>query len=53
MLYMKAFMKGPLLMGNVRLFDAILYSATPVCVIKQFISLSQIVSAHETITDSL
>lgn len=53
MFYMKAFMNGPLLIGKVRLFDAVLYSAAPICVLKQFISLSQIVSAHETITDSL
>lgn len=53
MLYMKAFTQGPLLMGRVPLFDVVLYSAAPICVLKQFISLSQIASAHETIIDSL
>lgn len=40
-------------LGGVRLVDAVLYAAAPVCLLKQVISLRQIASAHATITDSV
>lgn len=52
-LYMRKVASGPELSAGLGLFDAILYFAAPVCILKQFISLRQISSAHETIADSL
>lgn len=53
MLYMQSFTSGPVLMGNFTWFQLILYTAAPVCAVKQLISLWQIASAHQTIADSL
>lgn len=51
--YMKAFMSGPMLFSGLSLFDAILYCAVPVCILKQVVSVRQIASAHATIRDSI
>lgn len=53
MLYVKAFMKGPMLFGNVSAADFVLYGSLPVCVLKQIISLGQIKSAHDSISEAL
>lgn len=51
--YMQAFTPGPDLVPGLTLFNFVLYTATPVCVLKQLISARQIFSAHSTITNSL
>lgn len=52
-LYMKAFTAGPILFASLPVFDFILCVSAPVCLLKQIVSLRQVVSAHETIVDSL
>lgn len=52
MLYMKAFMIGPVLFGSVTFFDAAIYCSAPICILKQIISVRQVASAHVTIADS-
>lgn len=54
MLYVKAFnVHGPMLLSNISSVDAVLYMSAPVCTLKQFISVTQVFSAHDTIYDSL
>lgn len=52
-LYMRKVTSGPDVFAGLNLFDLVLYCAFPVCALKQFISLRQISSAHETIADAL
>eukprot|EP00171_Calliarthron_tuberculosum_P020060 IDg20060t1 len=53
MLYVKAFVRGPMLLPGVPAADALLYVSAPVCALKQLISVTQVVSAHYTISDAL
>ncbi len=53
MLYVKAFMDGPLLFPGVLAADVVLYVSAPVCALKQIISINQVRSAHETISEAL
>lgn len=54
MLYVKAFsIEGPLLLGSISSVDTILLMSAPVCALKQFISVTQVFSAHATIFDAL
>lgn len=54
MLYVKAFTRGPMLFGsNIAAADVMLICAAPVCVLKQVVSVIQVLSAHYTIVDAL
>lgn len=55
-LYMLHFKNMPPIFGSDTLyhtiFNIVFYASLPVCILKQVVSLRQIASAHETITDS-
>lgn len=53
MLYVKAFISGPMLFRGIYAADALLYVSIPVCALKQIISITQVFSAHFTISDAL
>lgn len=56
MLYLKAFdVQGPQLSYSIPIssVDIVLYSSAPVAILKQFISITQVISAHDTISDAL
>ncbi len=53
MFYVKAFVTGPMLFGRVPAADVLLYMSIPVCALKQIVSITQVVSAHFTISDAL
>lgn len=54
MLYVRHFeITGPQILPGIYAVNLVLYTSAPVAVLKQFISVTQVISAHDTISDAL